>query len=39
MIFSIIARRVLLAGGEVLSVRAAELPEDQPLAAILRYPL
>lgn len=25
-----IARRVLLTGGEVLSVRAADLPDDQP---------
>lgn len=32
-----IARRVLLSGGEVLSVRQGDLPEDQPLAAILRY--
>lgn len=34
-----IARRVLLTGGEVLSVRAADLPEGKPLAAILRYAL
>ncbi|MBK1646081.1 hypothetical protein CKO25_15785 [Thiocapsa imhoffii] len=32
-----IARRVLLTGGEVLSVRGADLPEEHPLAAILRY--
>jgi hypothetical protein len=34
-----IARRVLLSGGRVLSVRAADLPAGAPLAAILRYPL
>jgi len=33
-----IARRVLLAGGEILSVRADDLPESgQPVAAVLRY--
>jgi hypothetical protein len=33
-----VARRVLRSGGQVLSVRAAEMPEpDRPLAAILRY--
>lgn len=32
-----IARRVLLSGGRVLSVRQAEIPEGKPLAAILRY--
>ena len=32
-----IARRVLLAGGQVLSVRQADIPEGKPLAAILRY--
>lgn len=35
-----IARRVLRSGGEVRSVRAADLPErGKPLAAILRYPV
>jgi hypothetical protein len=34
-----IARRVLLSGGEVLSVRQADIPEGKPLAAILRYAL
>lgn len=34
-----IARRVLLSGGEVLVVRQDDLPEDSPVAAILRYPL
>ncbi|HYN76971.1 MAG TPA: hypothetical protein VES73_04155, partial [Lamprocystis sp. (in: g-proteobacteria)] len=34
-----IARRVLMSGGQVLSVRQADIPEGQPLAAILRYPL
>lgn len=32
-----IARRVLLSGGQVLSVRQADIPEGKPLAAILRY--
>ncbi|MFB7716149.1 hypothetical protein [Nocardia sp. NPDC056100] len=32
-----IARRVLLSGGRVLAVRAADLPESTPAAAILRY--
>jgi hypothetical protein len=32
-----IARRVLLSGGRVLSVRKADIPEGKPLAAILRY--
>ena len=32
-----IARRVLLSGGEVLSVRQGDIPDAQPLAAILRY--
>ena len=32
-----IARRVLLSGGHVLSVRQADIPEGKPLAAILRY--
>ncbi len=32
-----IARRVLLSGGEVLSVRQADIPEGKSLAAILRY--
>jgi hypothetical protein len=34
-----IARRVLRTGGDVLSVRASDLPEDAGLAAILRYPV
>lgn len=34
-----IVRRVLLSGGEVLSVRAADIPEGKSLAAILRYAL
>lgn len=34
-----IARRVLLSGGQVLSVRQADIPDGKPLAAILRYPL
>jgi hypothetical protein len=34
-----IARRVLLAGGEVLAVRQEDLPDASPVAAILRYPL
>jgi hypothetical protein len=34
-----IARRVLLSGGEVLSVRQADIPEGKPLAAVLRYAL
>ncbi|MBX3351954.1 MAG: hypothetical protein KF684_03395 [Phycisphaeraceae bacterium] len=33
-----IARRTLLYGGEVLSVRAADMPSDKPVAAIFRYP-
>jgi release factor family 11 len=33
-----IARRVLLSGGRVLGVRAADIPGGKPLAAILRYP-
>jgi hypothetical protein len=32
-----IARRVLLSGGQVSSVRQADIPEGKPLAAILRY--
>ena len=32
-----IARRALLSGARVLAVRAADLPGDTPLAAILRY--
>ena len=32
-----IARRVLLSGGQVLSVRQADIPNGAPLAAILRY--
>jgi len=34
-----VARRVLLAGGEVWSVRQADIPDGQPLAAVLRYAL
>ncbi|MEY6430817.1 hypothetical protein ABC977_00160 [Thioalkalicoccus limnaeus] len=34
-----IARRVLLTGGEVLSVRESDIPDGKPLAAILRYPI
>lgn len=34
-----VARRVLLSGGRVLAVRAAEVPHDEPVAAILRYAL
>lgn len=34
-----IARRVLLTGGRVLAVRAADVPGGGPVAAILRYPL
>ncbi len=33
-----VARRVLLSGGQVLSVRRADIPDGQALAAILRYP-
>lgn len=32
-----IARRVLLNGGEVLSVRQADIPDGKPLAAIMRF--
>jgi len=32
-----IATRVLAAGGRVLAVRKADIPEEAPLAAILRY--
>ncbi|WP_280400615.1 hypothetical protein [Nocardia carnea] len=32
-----ISRRVLLTGGEVLAVRAADLPDGAPIAGILRY--
>lgn len=32
-----IARRVVLAGGRVVSIGADDVPGDQPLAAILRY--
>ncbi|WP_280507241.1 hypothetical protein [Nocardia flavorosea] len=32
-----ISRRVLLTGGEVLAVRATDLPDGAPLAGILRY--
>jgi hypothetical protein len=32
-----IARRVLLAGGTVLSVRQADIPEAASLAAVFRY--
>ena len=34
-----IARRVLLAGGRVLAVRADDVPSNGPVAAILRYAL
>ena len=34
-----ITRRVLRSGGEVLSVRTADIPDGQSLAAILRYAL
>ncbi len=34
-----IARRVLLAGGEVLGVRQDDIPDGAPVAAILRYAL
>ena len=34
-----IARRVLLHGGQVLAVRAEDVPGGGPLAAILRYAL
>jgi stalled ribosome rescue protein Dom34 len=34
-----IARRVLLAGGRVLAVRAPDVPGEGPVAAILRYAL
>ncbi|MFC5237911.1 hypothetical protein [Pseudonocardia zijingensis] len=34
-----IARRVLLSGGRVIAVRAADVPHGGPVAAILRYPL
>jgi hypothetical protein len=34
-----IARRVMLAGGDVLAVRKSDVPEGAPVAAIFRYPL
>lgn len=34
-----IARRTLQSGGEVLSVRQDDIPDGQPLAMILRYPI
>lgn len=34
-----IASRVMLGRGRVLSVRTADIPRGQPLAAILRYPV
>lgn len=34
-----LCRRVILTGGTVLAVRAAEVPEGGPAAAILRYPV
>jgi hypothetical protein len=34
-----IARRVMLAGGNVLAVRGEDVPERTPVAAIFRYPL
>ena len=33
-----IADRVILAGGELLAVRTADIPEGKSLAAVLRYP-
>jgi len=33
-----IAGRAILTGAKVLSARKADLPEEAPLAAILRYP-
>jgi hypothetical protein len=38
-VFDEIARRVLLSGGEVLSVRKEGLPDGAPVAAIFRYAL
>ncbi|MCB1026892.1 MAG: hypothetical protein KDB24_03905, partial [Microthrixaceae bacterium] len=32
-----IARRVLLAGGRVLAVRSGDLPDDGPVAGLLRF--
>ena len=32
-----IARRVLLAGGTVLAVRAEDIPEGGPVAGLLRF--
>jgi hypothetical protein len=32
-----IARRVLLAGGRVLAVRAEDIPQGGPLAGLLRF--
>ena len=34
-----IARRVLLSGGRVLAVRRPDIPDEEPVAAILRYPV
>jgi hypothetical protein len=34
-----LCRRVILAGGMVLAVRAADVPGGGPAAAILRYPV
>jgi hypothetical protein len=34
-----IAGRAILAGGKVLAVRRADIPDGAPLAAILRYPV
>lgn len=34
-----IARRAFLSGARVLAVRAADIPDNSPVAAILRYPV
>jgi hypothetical protein len=34
-----IARRVLLPGGEVMAARKEDLPDESPVAAILRFTL
>jgi hypothetical protein len=34
-----IARRVLLSGGRVLALRREDIPQQEPVAAILRYPV
>jgi len=33
-----IATRVLSTGGRVIGVRKADIPREQPLAVVLRYP-